>query len=191
MSGTAPQAGAGAFTAKAPGLGRRMASFVYEGLLLFGIGLIPGALGAVFEALTGHRHPLQSDTALRLITVLIYATYFTWFWSARGQTLPMQTWHIRVVAADGGPLDQGRALCRFVAACAWFAPAAVISAVNGWTRWQGLAAAAVGVVTYALLALLHPQRQFWHDALCGTRLVDAPRPARRGRVRAADPDAAA
>ena len=84
-----------------PSLKRRMASFVYEGLLLFGIGLIPGALGALFVALTGHQHPLQSDTALRLITLLIYAVYFSWFWSARGQTLPMQTWHIRVVTAKG------------------------------------------------------------------------------------------
>jgi len=157
-----------------PSLKRRMASFVYEGLLLFGIGLIPGALGALFVALTGHQHPLQSDTALRAITLLIYAVYFSWFWSARGQTLPMQTWHIRVEMADGsGPLSQSRALMRFIAACAWFAPAAALAALNHWTRWQGLAAIGVGVIAYALLALLNPQRQFWHDALCGTRLVTA------------------
>jgi uncharacterized RDD family membrane protein YckC len=150
-----------------------MASFVYEGLLLFGIGLIPGAIGALFVALTGHQHLLQSDTSLRAITLLIYAVYFSWFWSARGQTLPMQTWHIRVVTADGGPLSQPRALMRFVASCAWFAPAAAIAALNHWTRWQSLAAIGIGVIAYALLALLHPQRQFWHDALCGTRLVTA------------------
>lgn len=156
-----------------PSLKRRMASFVYEGLLLFGIGLIPGAIGALFVALTGHQHLLQSDTSLRAITLLIYAVYFSWFWSARGQTLPMQTWHIRVVTADGGPLSQPRALMRFVASCAWFAPAAAIAALNHWTRWQSLAAIGIGVIAYALLALLHPQRQFWHDALCGTRLVTA------------------
>jgi hypothetical protein len=58
---------------QAPSLKRRMASFVYEGLLLFGIGLIPGAIGALFVTLTGHQHPLQSDTALRAITLQIYA----------------------------------------------------------------------------------------------------------------------
>jgi uncharacterized RDD family membrane protein YckC len=157
--------------AVAPGLARRMASFVYEGLLLFGIGLVPGAIGALFAALTGHAHPLQSEAALRAITFVIYAVYFTWFWSARGQTLPMQTWHIRVVTNEGTPLSQARALARFVASCAWFAPAALLAALNGWTRWQGLAAAAIGVVAYALLSLLHPQRQFWHDALCGTQLI--------------------
>jgi uncharacterized RDD family membrane protein YckC len=157
----------------APSLARRMASFVYEGLLLFGIGLIPGAIGALFEALTGQQHPLQSDTALRLLTLAIYAVYFTWFWSTRGQTLPMQTWHIRLVTAQGTAPSQWRALVRFVASCAWFAPAALLAALNHWTRWQGLAAISVGVVAYALLALLHPQRQFWHDAICGTRLVDS------------------
>jgi len=154
-----------------PSLSRRMASFVYEGLILFGIGLIPGAIGALFVALTGHQHPLQSDAALRVITFLIYAVYFTWFWSVRGQTLPMQTWHLRVVTTAGQPLTQARALLRFFASCAWFAPAALIASLNGWTRWQGLAAIGVGIVAYALLALLHPQRQFWHDALCGTRLI--------------------
>ncbi|MBC8056726.1 MAG: RDD family protein [Rhizobiales bacterium] len=169
---TAAQAsGAGALMA--PSLKRRMASFVYEGLLLFGIGLIPGVIGALFVALTGHQHPLQSDTALRVITLTIYAVYFGWFWSKRGQTLPMQTWHIKVVTAVGGPVSQPRALLRFIAACAWFAPAALIASLNDWTRWQGLGAIAVGVLAYALLALLHPQRQFWHDALCGTRLIDA------------------
>ena len=161
----------------APSLSRRMACFVYEGLILFGIGLIPGAIGALFVALTGHQHPLQSDTTLRVITFTIYAVYFTWFWSVRGQTLPMQTWHIRVATAEGAPLTQPHALMRFIASCAWFAPAAVLSSVNGWMRWQGLGAIAVGVIAYALLSLLHPQRQFWHDALCGTRLIDD-RPAK-------------
>jgi uncharacterized RDD family membrane protein YckC len=167
----------------APSLMRRMASFVYEGLLLFGIGLIPGAIGTIFVALGVDDHPLRSDAALRAITLLIYAVYFTWFWSARGQTLAMQTWQIRVTTSTGAPLSQARALARFAASCAWFAPAALLAALNHWTRWQALAAAAVGVVAYALLALLQPQRQFWHDVLCGTRLVAAPRaptPARGG-----------
>ena len=171
---------AAAVVGATPGLKRRMASFVYEGLLLFGIGLIPGVIGALFVALTGHEHPLQSYTALRAITLMIYAVYFSWFWSTRGQTLPMQTWHIRVVTAQGEPLSQPRALARFIASCAWFAPAAALASINHWTRWQGLAAIGIGVVAYALLALLHPQRQFWHDALCGTRLVNVSPTLRAG-----------
>jgi uncharacterized RDD family membrane protein YckC len=168
-----------ASTAQAPSLLRRMASFVYEGLLLFGIGLIPGAVGALFVALTGQQHPLQSGTALQVITFVIYGVYFTWFWSKRGQTLPMQTWHIRVVTAEGQQLSQGQALLRFFAACLWVAPATVLAMLNGWSKWQALGAVGVGVVVYALLALLHPQRQFWHDVICGTRLITAlPEPRR-------------
>ncbi len=166
---------------QAPSLRRRMASFVYEGLLLFGIGLIPGAVGALFVALTGQQHPLQSGTALQVITFLIYGVYFTWFWSKRGQTLPMQTWHIRVVTADGQRLRQGQALLRFFASCLWVAPATVLAMLNDWSKWQALSAVGVGVVVYALLALLHPQRQFWHDAICGTRLITA-LPEPRGTV---------
>lgn len=173
-----PEMGTATATATAlapatPSLARRMASFVYEGLLLFGIGLIPGAIGALFVSLTGHQHPMQSDAALRLITLALYAIYFTWFWSARGQTLPMRTWHLQVVTNTGRRLTQARALARFAASCAWFAPAALLAALNGWTRWQGIVAAVVGVVGYALLTLLHPRHQFWHDALCGTQIISA------------------
>lgn len=156
-----------------PGLARRMASFVYEGMLLFGIGLIPGVLGAMLIALTGHPPTPQSDTVLRAITFAIFGAYFVYFWSARGQTLPMQTWHIRMVGPDRRPPSRWRAFARFIASCLWFAPAALIAALNGWTRWQSLAAVGVGIVVWALAALAHPTRQFWHDALCGTRLVRA------------------
>jgi uncharacterized RDD family membrane protein YckC len=30
------------------------------------------------------------------------------------------------------------------------------------------------VAVWALLSRFHPQRQFWHDALAGTRLVSSP-----------------
>ena len=174
-----PLAGAGACTAMAPGLWRRMASFVYEGLLLFGLCLIPGVLGTLFVAQTGQQHPLQSLTALQAFAFLMFAVYFTWFWSVRGQTLPMQTWHIRVVTAEGAPLSQPRALARFLASCVWFAPATAIAGLNHWTRWHGLAAVGVGIVGYALLALLQPERQFWHDVVCGTRLISTAPPGAR------------
>jgi uncharacterized RDD family membrane protein YckC len=170
--------------AATPGLWRRMACFIYEGMIVFGIGLIPGAIGALFVA-EGKTGALQSDGSLRLIAYAIYAIYFTWFWSRRGQTLPMQTWHIRVVTETGGPLSQTKALGRYLACGLWFAPAVIVASVNHWRGWDALAALVIGMVAYALLALAHPQRQFWHDALCGTRLVHAPPEAvgkRKGRT---------
>jgi uncharacterized RDD family membrane protein YckC len=152
-----------------------MASFVYEGLILFGILLIPGAVGALIVAVTGQQHSARSDIALQVISFAIYAAYFTWFWTQRGQTLPMQTWRIKVVTADGHPLSWARAFVRYLASWLWVAPAAIIAALNHWSFREEpramVASASVGVLGYALLALALPQRQFLHDLICSTKLV--------------------
>lgn len=159
--------------APTPPLFRRMACFLYEATLLFGLGLVPGIVGALFFAQTGQRHPLQSDVALRAFALLFYGVYFIWFWAARGQTLAMQTWRIRLVTTDGARLSQWRALGRYAACCvAWFLPATLMARWLELAPLASLAASALGVAAYALLALAEPQRQFWHDRLCGTRLVD-------------------
>ena len=160
--------------AATPSLGRRMACFVYEATLLFGLALVPGILGAVFFAQTAQRHPLQSDTALRVYALVLYGVYFVWLWSRRGQTLAMQTWRIRLVTATGGRVSQARALARYVACCCvWFGPATLISSTLHWPPARSLGAVAAGIAGWALLALLEPERQFWHDRLCGTRLIKA------------------
>lgn len=153
----------------APGLARRMAAFVYEGVLLFGVVMIAAYL---YSSLTQQRHALQGQTGLQAFLFVVLAIYFVVFWSRGGQTVAMRAWHIRLVTADGAPVGQARALARYVASWVWFVPALVSA------HWAGLRSAfeifvlmAVGVLGYALLALAHPQRQFWHDAVCGTRLV--------------------
>ena len=159
-----------------------MACFVYEAMILFGIGLVPGALGALFTAQSGHRDALQSDAVLRGFAFVIYGIYFVWFWSRRGQTLPMQTWHIRVETRRGDRLSQGRALARYVACWIWIVPAALVASINHWSPWQSLGAVAAWIAVYAALARLHPEHQFWHDALCRTRLVSyRPEPVDRAR----------
>ena len=181
-----PERGATAAPAAAisntPSLLRRMACFVYEAMLLFGVTLIPAVLGTLFFAQTGQRHPLQSETVLRAFALIVYGIYFVGCWSAGGQTLAMQTWRIRVVAAAGGKLSQARALARYAACCVgWFAPAALLSAAAQLRPWPTLAGFVIGIVVYALLALVAPGRQFWHDVVCATRLVDArgePAPAK-------------
>ncbi len=155
----------------APKLWRRMACFVYEIVLLFGVSLLPGALGALFIALSQQEHPLQGEAALQMFAFIFYGIYFTWCWSKRGQTLPMQTWHIRLVTANGEPLTQQRALVRYLLSWIWVAPGAALSWVAGWSGWIALVAILAGVAIYASLTLLQPQRQFWHDIWSGTRLV--------------------
>ncbi len=154
--------------AKTPSLRRRMACWLYEGMLMFGVVFIAGYL---FSALTQTRHALDNRHELQAFLFLVFGIYFTWFW-AKGQTLAMKTWHIRVVDTQGRAISQSRALLRYALSWIWFIPplmagflgrlpAAEISVlVGGW------------VAIWAILARFHPQRQFWHDAWAGTRLID-------------------
>lgn len=159
-----------------PGLWRRMACFVYEGVLLFGVLMVSGYL---FSSLTQQRHALAGRHGLQAFLFVVLGIYFVWFWSHGGQTVAMKAWHVRLVDRDGGAVSQARALARYLLSWLWFLPALAtlyFAGIHG-----GLAISAVmfaGVVAYALLALGHPQRQFWHDAVCGTRLVTW-RPATR------------
>lgn len=157
-------------TLATPGLARRLASFVYEGVLLFGVVMIAGYL---YSTLTQQRHALAGQHGLQAFLFIVLGIYFVWFWSHGGQTVAMKAWHIRLVKQDGGAVSQRRALARYLLSWIWFLPAlaaAWVAGADSTARIFGWMAA--GVLGYALLALLHPQRQFWHDALCGTRLID-------------------
>lgn len=155
---------------RAPALLRRLACFVYEGVLLFGVVMIAGL---IYSPLTQQRHALEGQLGLRVFLFVVLGLYFTWFWSHGGQTVAMKTWHIRLVDADGLPVTAARAVLRYVLAWVWFLPALAAiawSELHGGGPISGVLAA--GVIGYALLSRLHPQRQYWHDAVCGTRLID-------------------
>jgi uncharacterized RDD family membrane protein YckC len=176
---TAPSEGAGSFSAlPTPGVARRLACFVYEGVLLFGVFMIAGWL---YGTLTQQRHALQGHFGLQVFLFLVVGIYFVWFWSNGGQTVAMKAWHIRLVRADGQPVGQARALARYLLAWLWFLPALAyvhFSGLTGAGPFFGIPV--VGVLAYAALARLRSDRQFWHDVACGTRLVTW-RPARPSR----------
>ena len=151
------------------GFARRMASFLYEGVLLFGVVMIAGYL---YSSLTQQRHALVGTHGLQAFLFVVLGIYFVWFWSHGGQTLAMKTWHVRVLTHDGRPLSQPRALARYLASWLWFLPALAVLGATGERSGTGIAAALLAnVAGCVLLARLHPSRQFLHDLLCGTRLV--------------------
>ncbi|MDT7929795.1 RDD family protein [Tepidimonas sp.] len=153
----------------APSLPRRMACWLYEGVLLFGVVFIAGYL---FSALTQTRHALDNRHAQQAFLFVVLGIYFTWFWH-KGQTLAMKTWHIRVVDRRGEPLTQARALWRYVLSWSWFLPPLVL---REWLQLPALEVLVLlggWIAVWALLARFHPERQFWHDAWAGTRLVDS------------------
>lgn len=126
-----------------PALARRLASLLYEAVLVFAVAFAAGLLfllasgGATQTGWVRHAH--------QLFVLCVLAAYFLWCWLRGGQTLAMKAWRIRL--SDVTP---ARALARFLLA--------VVLVPTG-----------VGV----LWALLDRDRQFLHDRLAGTRLVRA------------------
>lgn len=153
----------------APTLRRRMACWLYEGVLLFGVVFISAYL---FGTLSQTRNALDNRHALQAFLFVVFAIYFVWLWS-KGQTLAMKTWHIRIVDRQGRPLSQARALARYVLSWLWFVPALGAMAPFKLSVPESTAIVLGWVAIWAILSRYHPQRQFWHDAVAGTRLVSA------------------
>ncbi len=150
-----------------------MACWLYEGMLLFGVVFIAGYL---FSTLSQTRHALDNRHVQQAFLFVVLGIYFTWFW-AKGQTLAMKTWHIRVVDAAGRPLTQPRALVRYFLSWLWFLPPLALSALLSLSGAESAVITLGWIAVWALLSRFQPQRQFWHDVLAGTRLIDV-RPAR-------------
>lgn len=131
-----------------PSLRRRIASMLYEALLLAAVLFIAGfAFTAIFHS------PLSPILrfAFQLYLLLVMAIYFIWYWLHGGQTLPMKTWHLRIVRADGQPLGLKQACLRFL-----------------------LALIGVGLGFGILWALFDRERLFWHDRVAKTKTVLSP-----------------
>ncbi len=157
---------------RAPSLRRRMACWVYEGMLMFAVVFIAGWL---FSTLSQMRSGMDARRPLlQAFLFVVFAIYFVWFWS-RGQTLAMKTWDIRLVDRQGRPVTQARALLRYVLSWLWFLPPMAAVAPFRLTAGE-IGVLIIGwVLVWAILSRFHPLRQFWHDAWAGTRLVHVPR----------------
>ncbi len=134
---------------------------------MFGVVFIAGYL---FGTLSQTRNALDNRHPLQAFLFVVFGIYFVWFW-AKGQTLAMKTWHIRVVDAAGQPLTQLRALGRYLLAWLWFLPGLALA---WWMEVQGsmlLLLPMLSAALWALTSLLDPDRQFLHDRIAGTRLV--------------------
>jgi uncharacterized RDD family membrane protein YckC len=83
----------------------------------------------------------------------------------------MKTWDIRVVDRHGQRITQKRALMRYVLSWLWFLPPLFGSWLFKLPASQGAVLALGWVAVWAVLARFHPEKQFWHDAMAGTRLI--------------------
>ena len=110
--------------------------------MLAGFLLVPLGKGI---GLDGH----EGQVFTRIWVLAVVSSYYLWFWTHGGQTLPMKTWRLRLCNQDGSSIGLDRALLRLVLVGA------------GW----GLGGA------HILWALFDREKQFLHDRMLGTHLV--------------------
>ncbi|MBV8626572.1 MAG: RDD family protein [Paraburkholderia sp.] len=152
----------------APTVRRRLATLLYEGVILFGIVFTAGYL---FSTLTQQRNGLTHHNMLAAWVGLVVGVYFVWFWTHGGQTLPMKTWRLRLVDSHGAPVSAARAIARYVLAWLWFLPPLALHPLLGLAVPQTLVAAAIWFVLWAATGCFGPGRQFLHDRIAGTRII--------------------
>jgi len=128
--------------AATPGLPRRLASMVYEAILLFAVAFLAAW---VFFLASGGRDATAGAMRhlLQLCIGLFFAAYFLWSWLRGGQTLAMRAWRIRLI-----DITPASAFIRLI-----------------------LAALLVPTGISLLWALFDRDRQFLHDRLARSRLV--------------------
>lgn len=133
------------------GIRRRLASMLYEVLLLLGVLALTFIVPHV--ALGFAASVAVAPWILWLHLFVVMGLYFVWYWHRHGATLAMQTWRLKVVdARDGRALSAWRALLRYALA------------------WPSLLCFGAGI----LWVIFDPDRQFLHDRLAGTCIVLMP-----------------
>lgn len=130
-----------------PSILRRLASMLYESLLLLGV--LAAFLVVPHILLGAFAHLLAAPVVVHAHCFIVLLIYFLWFWSHGGQTLAMKTWRIRLVSGDGLPVRPAQALLRYLLC------------------WPSLLLGGVGIAW----ALLDREHLFLHDRMAGTRLV--------------------
>jgi len=153
-----------------PSILRRLASMLYEALVLAAIAFVAGSL----FLFASHGQPASGllRVALQAYLLTVFAAYFLWCWLRGGQTLPMKAWRIRLVVPGRARVPARVALARFAYAAlfmgALFASvAAAFEHRNMLLAFVSLGLSGIGVGW----ALVDRDRQFLHDRLAGTRLI--------------------
>jgi len=128
------------------GLARRLASIIYDLLLLCAV-LFAASIPVTMGLGITYGHPLYIGYVVYIYAVIFL--YFGWFWVHGGQTPAMKTWNIRLVETGGTNVSWKQALIRFLGACA-------SSLLLG-----------VGF----LWSLIRKDKASWHDLLSKTQLI--------------------
>ncbi|MCW8943301.1 MAG: RDD family protein [Sedimenticola sp.] len=138
--------------AATPGLARRLAAMLYDSLLVFGLLLLASMIITLPVGLLlgeSASSALSANPLFRIWLAAVPPLFFLLFWIKGGQTLGMRSWRLRVIRADGAPLQWPDALKRLCYSLLSWLP-------------MGLG---------YLWIIFDRNNLAWHDHLSGTRLV--------------------
>ncbi len=130
-----------------PGFWRRLLSMTYELLLLVAVLFIAGL---IFHLMFHDTDSPFFKIVFQLYLLSVAGIDLIWFWTHGGQTLAMQTWKLRVISADGKKISMRQAIARYLFAVT------SISFFGCGVLW----------------ALFDRDRQFLHDRLAGTKIIN-------------------
>ena len=130
-----------------PGFWRRLISMTYELLLLVAVLFIAGL---IFHLMFHDTDSPFFKIVFQLYLLSVAGIDLIWFWTHGGQTLAMQTWKLRVISADGKKISMRQAIARYLFAVT------SISFFGCGILW----------------ALFDRDRQFLHDRLAGTKIIN-------------------
>lgn len=128
------------------GLRRRIASMMYEILLIAALFLVSGFffIGIMQKFDRDFVRPI-----FQLAILFVCGTYFVWFWVHGGQTVAMKAWRLKLIEDSGRLISKKCGIFRFIFA--------ILS--------LGLFGAGF------IWALFDADRKFLHDRLLGTSIV--------------------
>jgi uncharacterized RDD family membrane protein YckC len=152
---------------KHPGLLKRLAVVVYDGLLLAGIILVTYALLFAVLQLTpeGFTESSVAKAIRAFFLVAVSFVFYGWFWTHGGQTLGMKVWHLYLLNQEGKFISWPRAGLRYICAVfSWGAIAAVLYLleIERWYMTLGL-----GFVWI----IASKNNHAWHDFMSNTKIV--------------------
>ena len=153
----------------APPLHRRLGCLAYDAILLIAIAV---GISMVFTTVSGRARD-QDIFLFRAIYILAFGIYFSYAWNRSGQTLPMKTWHIKVVSRNSQILNIPQAMIRYITSWLWISPLLLYHNFIGISnKLEFITALLGGMLVYSMLSFLFFDKQYIHDKICRTRLID-------------------
>ncbi|MDP1659600.1 MAG: RDD family protein [Methylotenera sp.] len=126
------------------------ACLIYEALVIIALLLVSAS---VFVLIFGNSSNGIKRYLMQLFLFITVGVYFVWCWQKSGQTLAMQTWHLKLVNQEMRLLSLNVAIARYVLAS------------------MSLTLFGLGF----LWAFLDRDRLFLHDRLLKNRIIYVPR----------------